>query len=190
MAIGAQNAFVLKQGIMKNYVFLTALFCALVDSLMISLGAGGIGSLLSENPLLLSLTKWAGAAFLFGYGLRSFKAVFTNHSLIAEGGPAKPSLKETLITLAALGFLNPHVYIDAVVLLGSISAQFETLSQPYFALGAIFASWVWFFTLCYGARLLAPLFAKPIAWKILDAASGTIMWFIGYSLLFTDFCSV
>ncbi len=190
MAIGAQNAFVLRQGIMKNYVFITALFCSLVDSLMISLGVGGLGKFLSSNQLLLEITKWTGAAFLFTYGLRSFKSVFTSHSLHAEKGPSKPSLQETLLTLAALGFLNPHVYIDAVLLLGSISAQFESASQPYFALGAITASWIWFFSLCYGARLLGPLFEKPLAWKVLDTLTGCIMWAIAYSLLFADLCSL
>lgn len=192
IAIGAQNAFVLKQGILKNHVFVTALFCSLVDSLMIGLGVGGLGALLSSHPVLLSITRYAGIAFLLGYGGRSFYQVFTSHHLrLSENGPAKPSLKQTLLILSALGFLNPHVYIDTVMLLGSIGAQIQEDSQIYFALGAILASWIWFFTIAYGARFLAPYFEKPSSWKLLDFITGCLMWFIAYSLIFAnDACFV
>jgi L-lysine exporter family protein LysE/ArgO len=183
IAIGAQNAFVLKQGILKNHVFATAFLCSLIDATLISLGVGGFGALLTSNVLLLSLARWGGAAFLIYYGFRSFRAVFKSESLRLDGGRERPDLKMTLITVLALSLLNPHVYLDTVVLLGSIGAQFPVSERPFFALGAIFASFLWFFTVGYGARYLAPLFQKPLAWKILDFLIGCIMWAIALSLL-------
>lgn len=185
IAIGAQNAFVLKQGLLKNQVFVTALFCALADALLIALGVGGVGRILASNYELLFIAKWGGAAFLLWYGYRSFRSVFRSKNLKASGSDT-PNLKETLLTLAALTFLNPHVYLDTVVLLGSIGAQFPSDERPFFAIGAMIASFVWFFGLCYGARLLAPLFEKPVAWKILDFGVGCVMWAIAISLLFSN----
>ncbi|HSX12600.1 MAG TPA: LysE/ArgO family amino acid transporter [Rhabdochlamydiaceae bacterium] len=185
IAIGAQNAFVLRQGLMKNQVFITALFCTLADAALIVVGVAGLGKIMTTNPILLLVAKWGGALFLFWYGLRSFRAIFRSESLHPEKvkGPVRPSLKTTLLTLAALTFLNPHVYLDTVVLLGSIGSQFESNERPFFALGAMFASLVWFFGLCYGARLLAPFFESPKAWKVLDFGIGCIMWGIALSLL-------
>lgn len=184
IAIGAQNAFVLKQGILKNHVFATALFCAITDALLITIGVAGFGELLTLNPILLVIAKWGGAAFLFYYGLRAFWSVFSDHSLkINQKEPALPSLKETILILCALSFLNPHVYLDTVVLLGTIGSQFESVSRVFFTLGAIFASFTWFFGVCYGARYLAPLFSKPASWKVLDFLIGCIMWGIALSLV-------
>lgn len=184
IAIGAQNAFVLKQGIAKNQVFATALFCAFTDALLICIGVAGLGTLLTTSPILLLISKWGGALFLAYYGFRSFCAVFSSQSLkLDKKGHQHPSLKKTLLILAALSFLNPHVYIDTVVLLGSISAQFAGESRLFFALGAILASFIWFFGMCYGARFLAPLFAKPLSWKILDIIIGCTMWGIAFSLV-------
>ena len=183
IAIGAQNAFVLKQGILKNYVFITVFICALIDTFLIALGVGGFGSLLTSNFLLLTTAKWGGAGFLFYYGFRSFRAVFQPQILKLDGSPERPDLKMTLTTVFALSLLNPHVYLDTVVLLGSIGAQFSDAERPFFALGAVLASFVWFFAIGYGARYLAPLFQKPIAWKILDFLIGCVMWAIALSLL-------
>lgn len=184
IAIGAQNAFVLKQGIAKNQVFATALFCAFTDALLISIGVAGLGTLLTASPILLLISKWGGALFLAYYGFRSFRAVFSSQSLkLDKKGPQHPGLKETLLILAALSFLNPHVYIDTVILLGSISAQFSGENRLFFALGAVLASFIWFFGMCYGARFLAPLFAKPLSWKILDFLIGCTMWAIALSLV-------
>lgn len=184
IAIGAQNAFVLKQGILKNQVFATALFCAVTDAFLISIGVAGFGELLSLNPILLLVAKWGGAAFLFYYGIRSFRSVFSDHTLkINKKGPGHPSLKESILVLCALSFLNPHVYLDTVVLLGTIGAQFEGMNRLFFTLGAISASFIWFFGMCYGARYLAPLFGKPSSWKILDFLIGCIMWGIAISLV-------
>jgi len=189
IAIGAQNAFVLKQGIMKNHVFVTALICSFVDALLICAGVGGFGVILTSNLLLLSIARWGGAAFLFYYGFRSFRAVFKSGPLKIHIGPERPNLRMTLATVIALSLLNPHVYLDTVVLLGSIGAQFPPSERLYFALGAMLASFIWFFGMGYGARYLAPLFQKPIAWKILDFLIGCIMWVIALSLvLWTQNC--
>lgn len=185
MAIGPQNAFALKQGLLRNQVFVTALLCSLFDALLIVFGVGGLSSFLTSNEILLLCATWGGALFLFWYGFKSFRSAFRSQSLHADdaAGPALPTLKQTIVILLAVCFLNPHVYLDTIVLVGSIGAQFERHERPWFALGAIAASIIWFFTLCYGARLLAPLFAKPIAWKILDGAVGLLMWIIALSLI-------
>lgn len=187
IAIGPQNAFVLKQGLMKNHVFVTAFFCACTDTLLIILGVGGFGTLLTSNHGLMFLAKWGGAAFLFWYGFKSLLSVFRKQTLKADavGGQKRPSLKQTLLILPAVCLLNPHVYLDTVVLLGSIGSQFETRERPLFAWGAICAALIWFFSLCYGARFLAPFFEKQISWKILDGIVAVFMWAIALSLIFT-----
>lgn len=189
IAIGAQNAFVLKQGILKNHVFLTALTCALIDALLISVGVGGFGVLLTSNTLLLTIARWGGAAFLGYYGFRSFRSVFKSESLKLDSKSEHLSLKMALGTALALSLLNPHVYLDTVILLGSIGAQFPASERVFFAWGAMLASFVWFFGLGYGAAYLGPLFQKPLAWKILDFIIGCIMWAIALSLLlWTESC--
>jgi L-lysine exporter family protein LysE/ArgO len=184
MAIGAQNAFVLKQGIIKNHVLVTVLLCAFIDVLLISVGVGGCGALLATNEWLLTIARWGGAAFLLYYGFRSFRAVFQSESLTVDTKPKRLNLKETVLITLALSLLNPHAYLDAMVLLGSIGAQFPLPERLFFALGAMLASFVWFFALGYGARHLAPLFQKPLSWKVLDFFVGCVMWIIGFSLLF------
>lgn len=185
VAIGAQNAFVLRQGILKNHVLVIVLTCALIDALLIGLGIGGFGTVVTSNPILLSIARWGGAAFLLYYGYRSFRAIGKTESLSLDASPTSPSLKETLFTIFAVSFLNPHVYLDTVVLVGSIGAQFPTSTRPFFTLGAISASFIWFFSLGFGARYLAPLFQKPVAWKILDFLIGCIMWAIAATLIFS-----
>ena len=183
IAIGAQNAFVLKQGILKNYVFITTFICALIDALLISIGVGGFGTILTSNILLLTIARWGGAAFLFYYGFRSFRTVFKSEVLKLDSKPERPDLKITLVTILALSLLNPHVYLDTVILLGSIGAQFPSPERLFFALGAMLASFIWFFGLGYGARYLTPLFQKSSAWKILDFLIGCVMWAIALSLV-------
>jgi L-lysine exporter family protein LysE/ArgO len=182
IAIGAQNAFVLKQGIMKNHVFATVFICCLIDAILIALGVGGFGAFLTSSPFLLSVAKWGGVGFLILYGLRSFWAVLKTESLTVEGGRERPDLKASILMILAFSLLNPHVYLDAVLLLGSIGAQFPEDERPFFALGAIAVSFVWFFAMGYGARFLAPLFAKPLSWKILDVVTGAIMLLLAYLL--------
>lgn len=182
IAIGAQNAFVLKQGIMKNHVFATVFICCLIDAILIALGVGGFGAFLTSSPLLLKVAKWGGVGFLVLYGLRSFWAVLKTESLTVEGGRERPDLKASILMILAFSLLNPHVYLDAVLLLGSIGAQFPQDERPFFALGAIAVSFVWFFAMGYGARFLAPLFSKPLSWKILDVVTGAIMLLLAYLL--------
>lgn len=144
---------------------------------------------MTSNLFLLAIARWVGAAFLFYYGFRSFRSVFKSESLRINIGPERPDLRMTLATVLALSLLNPHVYLDTVVLLGSIGAQFPVSERLYFAFGAMLASFVWFFGMGYGARYLAPLFQKPMSWKILDFLIGCIMWAIALSLiLWTQDC--
>jgi len=188
IAIGAQNAFLIKQGLLRNHVFLSALICCLADALLIGLGVAGFGTLIVKYDLLLDIAKYLGAAFLFWYGFRSFRSVLKKSTLDISGAPERPDLKTTIITLLVVSLLNPHAYLDAVVLLGSISSQFPHHERYSFGLGAIMASFVWFFGITYGSRYLAPLFQNPKSWKILDFIIGCIMWMIALSLLLPDSC--
>ncbi|WP_299361162.1 LysE/ArgO family amino acid transporter [uncultured Paracoccus sp.] len=182
-AIGAQNAFVLKQGLLRQHVLAVCLFCAASDAVLIAAGVAGAGALASGAPWLLSAMRWGGAAFLILYGARSARAAWRGGETLQEAGAAAPSLAATLATIAALTWLNPHVWLDTVVLLGAVSA-----TQPdrlAFALGGISGSVLFFFALGYGARLLAPLFARPVAWRLLDAAVALVMWAIAATLILT-----
>lgn len=181
LAIGAQNAFVLKQGLLKQYVFWVCLVCALSDAVLICFGVFGFASILSQQIWLIQAMKYFGAAFLLIYGLRSFyNAYKVDTGLVASDQPTT-SLVQTLILCLSFSWLNPHVYLDTVVLLGSISAQY--LNKTAFAMGAVSASFIFFFSLGFGARLLRPIFANPKAWKILDVLIGIIMLILAASLL-------
>ena len=180
LAIGAQNAFVLRQGVLRQHVFVVCLTCALSDALLIAAGVAGFGSLVLALPWFEITMRFGGAAFLLFYGARSFWAAWRGGAALEIGGAGK-GLRAALVTCLALTWLNPHVYLDTVVLLGGISAQYE--SGIDFAIGAMSASFVFFFSLGYGARLLAPLFAKPQAWRILDILVGLTMWAIAGKLL-------
>lgn len=187
IAIGAQNAFVIKQGIQKNHRFVTALFCALADILLITLGVTGVGQALTCNPLFIEIARWGGILFLSYYGFRAFRLAIKSQGMQLEQLALKPSLPVTITTLFTVTFLNPHAYLDAMVLMGSIGAQFQDFERPFFALGAISASFVWFFGLTYGAQVLRPLFQKPLAWRILDLIIAFTLWLIALSLLIPGF---
>ena len=182
IAIGAQNAFVLTQGLRRQYHWTIAGICSFFDAICITLGMAGIGVLVSQSPLLLEITKWGGALFLGWYGLNAFRSAFQDHSLTGENRGVG-SLKQAVITTLAITALNPHVYLDTVVLLGSIGSQQADELQVWFTAGAVCASFIWFFSLSFGARWLAPLFAKPIAWHILDLTIALVMWSIALSLV-------
>lgn len=182
VAIGAQNAFVLRQGLVKGHVLPLVLFCALSDALLIAAGSAGFGTLVSSSPVLLQGAAYGGAAFLGFYGFRAFRSAFTAQSLSAEGAANLP-LGRALATAAAFTYLNPHVYLDTVVLLGGIAGRYAVDERVWFAGGAMTASLVWFAALGYGARLLAPLFAKPLAWRVLDTLIGVVMSALALSLL-------
>jgi L-lysine exporter family protein LysE/ArgO len=186
IAIGAQNAFVLRQGIRREHVFVVALLCSFSDALLVSLGVAGLGSFVQKHPLLLSIAKYGGAAFLIVYGFFAAKRAWrpSGEALSVNGANGVPaSLKKTVLACLAFTYLNPHCYLDTVVLMGSLSAQFEGDLRWVFAVGAVSASFVWFFSLAYGARLLAPAFAKPRAWRMLDATIALVMWAIALGLL-------
>ncbi len=183
VAIGAQNAFVLRMGLLRVHVLPVVLFCALSDALLITVAAAGLGGVIAGLPWLQTGAAVGGAAFLGWYGLRSAKAALKPGRLDAAAGDATISLKAALATVAAFTWLNPHVYLDTVVLLGSIAAQYPTDHRVAFASGAVMASLIWFPAIGYGARLLAPLFRNPAAWRVLDSLIAVIMWAIAISLI-------
>ena len=182
LAIGAQNAFVLKQGLKKQHVFVVCLICAVSDAILVVVGVSGFGMIVKESPWIEILSRYGGALFLGLYAVKSFIAAFsTNHSL----DPAEEistSLKNTVFICLAFTWLNPHVYLDTVVLLGSISTQFKT-GKLLFVYGAVTASFLFFFSLGYGARILIPFFQKPVSWKVLDFVIGLVMLSITLSLV-------
>jgi L-lysine exporter family protein LysE/ArgO len=182
VAIGAQNAFVLRQGLRREHVLPLVLTCAVSDAVLIGLGVGGFATMLSRIVWLDPLMRYAGAAFLLVYAIRSLRSAFAGGNALETEGQTTTSLQSALLTCLALTWLNPHVYLDTVVLLGSISTRYAG-QELAFALGAMTASFAFFFSLGYGARLLAPLFAKPVAWRILDGLIALIMTSIGVSLL-------
>ena len=184
VAIGAQNAFVLKQGLKKQAVFWVCFVCALSDSILVVLGITGFATVIQLYPELVGFAKWAGAVFLVWYGLQHAIQAFQANQSLHASSQNEIQLSKIIIVCLALTWLNPHVYLDTVVLIGSISTQFEQ-TKLYFTLGVITASWFFFFSLGYGARVLIPVFANPKAWKVLDVVIALIMWSIAISLMMT-----
>lgn len=182
VAIGAQNAFVLRQGLRREHVFWVCLTCGVSDALLIAAGVAGFGALAENVPWFEPVMRYGGAAFLIVYGWRNAVSVWQGGETLQAEDRVPATLSKTLMMLLALTFLNPHVYLDTLVLLGSISAQYE--SRLAFGTGAVLASLSFFFALGYGARLLEPVFAKPLSWRILDAFIALTMWVIAASLLF------
>ena len=183
VAIGSQNAYVLKQGLKREYVLIICLLCALSDALLITLGVSGTGTLVADSEVLLTLVRIGGALFLVGYGIRAAKAAFKGEYLEVDQSDGASSLKSVVLTTLAFTYLNPHVYLDTVVLLGSIAGQFDLAGRVAFGSGAVSASFVWFFALGYGARWLAPLFRRKVAWQVLDGFIALIMFSLALSLL-------
>ena len=185
LAIGAQNAFVLKQGLKDEHVFLVCLICALSDAALILIGVSGFHVLVAAFPSLVSVARYAGAIFLFIYGLIGFYNALRVQQGLEPSEIRNNSAWQAALTCLAFTWLNPHVYLDTVVLLGSVSTQFSA-QIVWFASGAITASFVFFFALGYGARLLRPVFAEARAWRILDFLIGCIMWGIAARLVFLN----
>lgn len=185
VAIGAQNAFVLRQGLARRHVFAVCLFCALSDATLILAGVAGLGVFIQGSPTLLAVATLGGAAFLVVYGALAARRALSPGTLEAAAGPGETSLKATIATAAGFTFLNPHVYLDTVVLVGALSAPFAGAAKIAYAVGAMSASFTWFFALGYGARLLAPVFARPQAWRALDAFIAVVMWAIAAKLVWT-----
>jgi L-lysine exporter family protein LysE/ArgO len=182
VAIGAQNAFVLSQGIRKSHQVIIALICILCDTLFISAGVIGFGTAAATNSTLLQAVAWCGAGFLFFYGWGSFRSALKGGTLDTNN-QAEMSLKAAIITTLAVTLLNPQFYLDTVFILGSVSSHFRGQDLFYFWIGAVSASTLWFISLSLGGRMLAPVFQKQIAWRILDSLVCTTMWTIALSLI-------
>jgi L-lysine exporter family protein LysE/ArgO len=184
LVIGAQNVFVIRQGIMQRHVFVVCLTCALSDAVLISIGVSGFHFLESTFQQLELPLRIGGAVFLFIYGALILRRAYAGTSAQPMDDASKArSLKQTIFAALAFAWLNPHVYFDTVVLLGTVSTQY--VSATAFAIGASLASFVFFFALGYGARMLKPFFERPEAWRGLDIFFGLLMWAIGLKILTT-----
>lgn len=183
VAIGAQNAFVLRQGLRGEHVVAVCLACAISDAILITVGVTSFRTVSEWLPWLEPVMRYGGAAFLTWYGVKSLmSALRSKEALAADSSLPKTDLFRTLVACLALTWLNPHVYLDTVVLLGTISTQF-TGSQGSFAVGAVLGSFVFFFALGYGAIKLRPVFERPTAWRILETLIALVMWIIAFKLL-------
>ena len=183
VAIGAQNSFVLRQGILGQHVFYVALFCAFSDALLISIGVAGISFFL--NNIINQISNFLfgfSALWLSGYGILRLKAIFKADIMLEIESSKSEGLIPTLSIVAILTFANPHVYLDTMVLIGSISQQFFEYYRIAFAIGACLSSFVFFFSLAYGAKLLEPLMQRPSSWRILDGLIALIMFAIAFKL--------
>lgn len=183
VAIGAQNAFVLQQGIRRQYVLVVVLICGLTDALLELLGVAGIGLVVERAPILLEIIRWGGVAFLLWYASTAIRRALRPEALVA-GQQANPSLARTVLACLAITYLNPHVYLDTMVLMGTIGNAQGDPGRWWFWLGGTIASLSWFAILGYGARLLTGVFARPRAWRILDWCVAVTMIVIAGRLVF------
>ncbi len=183
VAIGAQNAFVLRQGIRAKHVFAVVSICAVSDLVLIFAGISGIGLVIGRFPAALVVIRWLGAAFLVGYGVLAARRAFLGGRLEVEQSGNGSALRSIVLTTLALTWLNPHVYLDTVLLLGSVANTHGDVGRWWFGLGAGIGSIIWFTALGYGARLLSGVFAKPLAWRILDGVIAATMIVLGVSLV-------
>ena len=183
VAIGAQNAFVIRAGILRNHVFYIAIFCAISDSLLISLGVIGISFFLKGFFYeFADLIFGFSALWLFTYGLLRLRSSLNSNLIIIDNSSESTSLINAISIVAVFTFANPHVYLDTMILIGSVSQQFVDFNRLLFAMGACAASFIWFFTIAYGAKLLTPIMQKPLHWKILDFFIALIMFVIAFNL--------
>ena len=182
IAIGSQNAYLLRQALKREYVYTCVAICIVCDVLLIAAGVAGMGQLITGVPALLFWIKIAGAGFLFWYGVRAAYSAFKASALDMEKQPAAVSRRQVIAAMLAFSLLNPHVYLDTVVLLGSIGGQQPGHGPFYFAVGAMLASAIWFISLGFGAQYLIPIFNRPLAWRLLDAMIAVIMWGLALSL--------
>ena len=185
IAIGAQNVFVLSHSLRRNYALSIALVCSLVDASLILIGVWGLGAFIERNPRLLVSITLAGVAFLFTYGILAFRRALVARPLEASERSGFPTLGTAVAASLAISLLNPHVYLDTVLLLGSIGAQLPANQPGWFALGAMTASFVWFFTLAWGGQALAPILKNAAHWQRLDILIGILMWVIAGNLLWS-----
>jgi len=183
VAIGAQNAFVLRQGLRREHVASVVFFCAISDALLIAAGVLGMGQALGERPMVAQALALAGAVFLAVYGWKALRRALQQNGLLANEEGDGLTWAAAMAQAAAFTLLNPHVYLDTVLLVGSIGAQQPAGLQVWFVAGASSASLLWFCALGFGARWLAPLFAKPRAWQVLDVLIGLTMWVLSGMLI-------
>ena len=183
VAIGSQNAFVLRQGLLRRHVGLIVATCALGDILLISAGVAGVGALVHQWPVLLDALRSGGAVFLAVYGVMAARRAWRGSAGLVPGGTDGQGTWVALATCLAFTFLNPHVYLDTMILLGSLSTRYAEGAQWAFAAGACTASAIWFSLLGYGSRLLLPIFRKPVAWRVLDVLVAGFMLSLALLLL-------
>lgn len=180
-AIGAQNSFVLAQGVKKQYIFLVPLLCSIIDVILIAAGTAGIGTFVSTHPQIAYYASIGGALFLTCYGCKSLYSAFSAN-VLEKTDTKNVGIRSIVLTTLALSLLNPHVYFDTIIMLGAISGQFTGSLRLAFALGACSASVLWFFALSLGGTLLEPFFRKPFSWRILDLSICMVMWTIAWSI--------
>lgn len=185
IAIGAQNAFVIRQGLTKQHVLLVVAICAVSDALAIVLGVSGLGAIIQGMPWLLEIIRWFGVAYLTWFGIKSVRSAFKEQSLDASGAQGGTATKVAL-TVLGVTWLNPHFYLDTVILLGSIGNQFGA-DRWWFAAGGILGSFLWFFSIGFGAKAASGLMKKPSFWKILDIVIAIVMFSIAILLAFYKF---
>lgn len=185
IAIGAQNAFLIRQGVRGERVFLVATLCFLSDALLIIVGAAGIGSFIASDELLRSVAAWGGAFFLLVYGAKSAYGVFNPEPMESlNGNGTRRGVWPIVLTTVALTYLNPHVYLDTIILVGGVAAQYDDLqARLYFTAGAVIASCVWFYGLAVGAVKAAPLFQSVRGAQVLDGTVCLVMWMVGGALI-------
>ncbi|MDE0956594.1 MAG: LysE/ArgO family amino acid transporter [Pseudomonadales bacterium] len=183
VAIGAQNAYLLNRALRNQHQYAVALFCSITDASLICLGIFGMGSLVQAQPDLWLWITWGGALFLLIYGALAFKSAASDHSMKLDSSRSEYSLLKALSVAASVSLLNPHAYLDTVVLLGGISSQYVGSEKLWFGFGAVSASFIWFFGLAWGAKWLMPIFRNPAAWRVLDGLIGLIMWSIAAGLI-------
>ena len=185
IAIGAQNAFVIRQGLQRQHVLTVVLFCAISDALLIAAGTAGLGKAIESAPEVLEIVRWFGVTYLIFFGLKSLRSAFRHNTLTLEQGNLV-SRKRTILTVLGLTFLNPHVYLDTVIFLGSIANQFPT-DKWFFSAGAMTASFLWFFFIGFGSKMAARFMVKVVFWKVLDLAVAIIMFTLATYLTFYNF---
>ena len=181
MAIGTQNAFVLAQSLRREHHLPVAALSVVCDALLVAAGVFGLATVLAQNPLLLAIARWGGAAFLLWYGTLALRRAFSTQGLEQGGDLKVRSLRAVLLSALAVTLLNPHVYLDTVLLIGSLGAQ-QTEPGAYVA-GAASASLLWFATLALGAAWLAPWLARPATWRLLDLLVAVMMFSVAYQLI-------
>ena len=185
IAIGAQNAFVIRQGLTKKHVLLVVAICALADAALIFLGIAGLGAVISGLPWLLEVIRWFGVGYLTWFGIKSLISATKNQTLDAAGVESK-SAGKVITTVLAMSLLNPHVYLDTVIFVGGVGNTFGD-NRWFFAYGAMLASLVWFTGIGYGAKAASRFMSKPVFWKVLDGIIAAIMFTLAVTLVFFKF---